>query len=195
MASRLQSLPELFVISFTTGEVLDESPPEFQGLDSLSIWGCGEGFATTAACPTDVNGEGLLAILRTRPATDEAGAVNIEYQAIQIRGEERILRGRTRGDGASDVTVSVFIPASDLTDSEWERLCFSMSAIDSYDQENNPEQILCEHTPEYSPFGSACSAVPLGGEKSGWVLFVLGLLGLFSRSIRRCFARRTTFPQ
>lgn len=179
-------------LSFVTGTVVDSSSPEFSGIESVRIVGCGEGFSTNAACPTDLNGEGFTAILQTMAAADEAGAVNVEYRAYQVRGEELIERGRVRGDGAADVTFSIFIPSSELTSGEWERLCFSMSAVDPYSQESTQAAAVCEFTPEFSPFGSACAVGGAVNPARGgsWPLALLALMTLvmvtvFSRRSRR----------
>lgn len=183
---------EALRLSFETGLVIDSSPPVFSGLESVRIVGCGAGFATNAACPTDLNGEGFTAILQATAADDEAGPVNVEYRAFQARGDELIERGRVRGDGASDVTFSIFIASGELTSGEWERLCFAMTAVDPYGYESGEAQAVCEYTPEFSPFGSACAAAgalsPVrSGSGTAWlvVLVALVMITVFSRRSRR----------
>lgn len=172
-------------VSFQTGTERDESPPLFAGLDSVEIIGCGEGYGSNAACPDSGTTEGFVSILRATAAEDESGPVNIEYRAYQVRDNERIERGRVRGDGASDVTLSVFIPTSELTGDEWERICFAMTARDPFGAATEAEQTLCELTPEYSPFGSACAISPRRSTRPlGWLLLFVGLL-LFRASSRR----------
>jgi hypothetical protein len=177
--------------TFTTSSVIDDGAPEFAGLASVRIIGCGEGYPANAACPTDQGWDGFIAILEASAATDDAGPVNVEYRAAQVRGEERIERGRVRGDGASDVTLTVQIPSAELEDSDWEQLCFSMSARDPYGHESAPSAPFCEHTPEYSPFGDLCAASP--GPVPGWrgaaslapALALLVALILFRAASRR----------
>jgi hypothetical protein len=180
-------------ISFSTGTIVDEAPPEFAGVETVRILGCGEGFPENAACPTDLNGEGFVAVLRATAASDEAGAVNVEYRAYEVLDGELIERGRVRGDGAADVTMSIFIPAGELTASEWERICFNMSAADPYGHESMPDSAICEFTPEFSPFGSACAAAgPASLPRQGGlpaVLLAVALLVViraFSVRNRRC---------
>lgn len=179
--------------SFTTGVVIDESEPVFAGLDSMRIRGCGEGYPANAACPTDQGWDGFIAILEAPAATDEAGPVNIEYLAAQVRGDERIERGRVRGDGVSDVTVTIRIPANELAGDDWEQLCFSMTARDPYGHESAPSAPLCEHTPEYSPFGDLCTASPGPGWRGAGSLApalallvaLIGIRAVLRRSRRR----------
>jgi hypothetical protein len=174
-------------LSFTTGSVIDEAAPAFEGIESIRISGCGQGFAANVACPSSGE-EGFVSILQAPAASDDAGSVNIDYRAFQIRENERIERGRVRGDGAQDVTISVFIPASELTASEWERICFTMTARDLYGFESASERTVCELTPEYSPFGSACAATPRRGAPVALPLSVVLLVG-FLAVMRRGRAR------
>jgi hypothetical protein len=177
-------------VSFVTGSLIDTQPPRFTGLTSLTVVGCGSGFPTNPACPSQLEEEGFTAILRARAASDEAGLVNIEYRAYQVREGERIERSRVRGDGVSDVTMSVFVPASELNSGEWERLCFAMSANDYYGHEAFPEGSTCAHTPEFSPFASMCSTVaPLPGPQGASLLWLCSVavlaVSVFSRRSRR----------
>jgi len=177
-------------ISFHTSDVFDTEAPIFGGLQSVRVLGCGSGFPDNAACPTDSNEEGFVAVLTALAADDDAGAVNIVYSALQVRGDELIERGRARGDGASDVTLSVFIPAGELTSDEWERLCFTMIASDPYEHTTAPSGTVCEFTPEFSPFGSACAVVDPRAARPRSALGLLVALALlaftaFSRRSRR----------
>jgi hypothetical protein len=164
LAEYLIEAPELSGvahISFRTGDTLDEEPPRFDGVQEVSVVGCGPDYGSSAVCPRDNgDGPGFVAILTARAAHDAAGAVNVQYDAWQVRGDDRISRGSMRGDGVSDITMSVFIPASELSDSEWERLCFVMNARDPYGQQSAPSEPLCVLTPEFSPFASACGISP-----------------------------------
>jgi hypothetical protein len=178
-------------ISFTTGWSVDGEEPVFAGLDSVRIIGCGEGYPANAACPADQDGDGLIAILQADAASDESGLVNLEYLASQVRGDQRIARGRMRGDGAADVTMSVYVPASELSGDDWEELCFAMTARDPYGHESTAGAALCEHTPEYSPFGDACavSPAPMPGRRgappgAGALAILAVLLGLRAASTR-----------
>lgn len=172
-------------VSFTTGTAFDESPPVFDGVSSIDIYGCGDGFGSNAACPDSPGVEGFVSILRAPSAEDESGAVNIEYRAFQVRDNERIIRGRARGDGAADVTLSVFIPTSELTNDEWERICFTMTARDPYGAETEAERTVCELTPEFSPFGSACAVSPRrSASPAAWIFLFLALISVFRASSR-----------
>ncbi len=174
-------------VRFTTGNLVDEAAPVFSGIESLDVDGCGVGFRDNVACPSQLEEEGFIVILEAPAAEDEAGAVNIEYRAYQIRGEQRIERGRTRGDGVSDVALSVFVAGSDLTSEEWERICFSMTARDPYGHERIPDRVLCELTPEFSPFGNACSVTSRNKLSRGlWLpFFMIGLVIVFRAYSRR----------
>ncbi len=185
----------LVYIYFMTGIEFDDGAPVFSGLESVRIMGCGEGFPANAACPIQLDGEGFIAILRAPAASDSAGAVNVEYRAFQVRCEELIERGRVRGDGVSEVTISVFIASEDLTSGEWERICFDMSACDPYGHETSPARTICEFTPEFSPFGSACavSEQPFGGLEGvlGLIAALVIVLGFRASSRRsRCRSAR-----
>jgi MYXO-CTERM domain-containing protein len=161
-------------LRFTTGDLLDTEPPSFDGLSGVYIRSC-IGGSLPASCPDDGR-EGFVAILSAPAAQDVAGRVNLEYTGLQIREQERIVRGMVRGDGTQDVTFSVFIATEELEGDEWEHLCFAMSVRDPYGFESAPEQTICEMTPEYSPFGSACSAAPGAGSQGLWPLIVVVLL-------------------
>jgi hypothetical protein len=166
--------------SFNTGTDVDELAPEFDGVESVRIIGCGEGYASNAACPAEQDTDGFVVVLRAQAAIDEVGRVNLEYLATQVRGETRIERGRIRGDGADDVTMSVFISSSDLEGDDWELLCFEMAARDPFGRESAPTEAICEHTPEYSPFGSACAVAPGPAERGRSLPAMAGVLALLA---------------
>lgn len=170
-------------IGFTTSDQVDEAPPQFSGIRVLEVIGCGEGFPTNAACPQNLEEDGFVAIVTADAASDEVGAVNIEYRVYQVRGEELIERGQARGDGVSDVTMSVVVAGSALEQAEWERICFVMGALDPYGHERLIEQPVCANTPEYSPFGSACAVSPHPGQSPLLpALLLLALVGLRASS-------------
>lgn len=165
-------------LRFVTGDSSDNAPPLFDGITEVEIEGCGGGRPSAPACPPESQGdEGFLAVIQAEAGRDEVGRVNLEYRAFQVRDDELIERGRVRGDGTDNVTLSVYIPAEELNDNEWERLCFAMSALDPYGHEQLPDVTICEQTPEYSPFGSLCAAAPGRCSADLWpALLVWGIL-------------------
>jgi len=166
-------------VAFTTGTRIDDSPPSFDGIEQVRIHGCGPGFSNHPGCPSGEGDEGFLATLRAFAGQDDSGSVNLEYLAFQQRGQGIVQRGRSRGDGASDVTMSVYISLDDLEGSEIERLCFFMTAIDLFGHESLPSGATCTTTPEYSPFSSACSTAKAGADQwVGWLALLVGWLAL-----------------
>jgi hypothetical protein len=171
-------------LTYATGSTIDSSPPEFDGLADVRILGCGSGYASDPACPA--NGDGFAVVLRAPAAIDGVGRVNLEYDAFQVRDEVEIERGTTRGDGTDDATMTVFVPTEELAGSEWERMCFAMTARDFYGHETpdevTPADTVCDTTPEYSPFGSLCAVATGHGSADGWPASIaLALVALFRR--------------
>ena len=180
------------LLSFSTVPVsgswdgFDRGAPTFEGITSIRIRGCGGDYPSNPACPRDVDEQGFAALLQAEAARDDVGRINVEYRAFLVREGEELLLGESRGDGADDVSMTVFVPDSELLDSERENLCFRMTARDFYGNETDTERTLCEETPEYSPFGSLCRVSPEAGGDRGWPL--LGVLLLLALA-RACSAR------
>jgi len=162
-------------IFFTTGMGMDQSPPVFAGPTSMRVIGCGAGYPASAACAEDM--EGVVVVISAPAATDEAGRVNLEYAALLETDHGLVERGRARGDGAADVTMSIFVPVEDLA-AEDDRICFRMAARDPYGHETIAEGRLCDHTPDYSPFGHMCGVAPAGEGCKAWPAGVLLMAAL-----------------
>jgi MYXO-CTERM domain-containing protein len=82
--------------------------------------------------------------------------------------------------------MTVFVPTEELAGSEWERMCFAMTARDFYGHETpdevTPADTVCDTTPEYSPFGSLCAVATGHGSADGWPASIaLALVALFRR--------------
>jgi MYXO-CTERM domain-containing protein len=81
---------------------------------------------------------------------------------------------------------------TELEDNEWEQICFNMSAVDTFNQETMGEATICEFTPEFSPFGNACSVSSSPTDGGAWILgVVVALVFLRIRASSRRSHRRS----